>query len=71
MSIWLDHAVSALVEDVPAPLWLQHYVKRPLNMLIGNMRKRLILSDQATRLDNKTIIDVKAALVTCCFFLQT
>ena len=24
LSLWSDHAVSALVEDAPAPLWLQH-----------------------------------------------
>ena len=29
LSLWLDYAVSALLEDAPAPLWLQHYVKRP------------------------------------------
>ena len=28
LSLWLDHAVSALEEDAPAPLWLQHDVKR-------------------------------------------
>ena len=31
--LWSDHAISALVEDAPAPLWLQYYIcKAPLNV---------------------------------------
>ena len=55
LSLWSDHSVSALVEDAPAPLWLQPICKAPLNVF---GMKRALYKSGIIIINNNTLFYV-------------